>query len=84
MILPIVAYGSPILRKICEEISTTHPDLNKLISDMWDTLYNSNGVGLAAPQINRPVRLFIVDTLQIVEDFNDEDKKVQKHCVKPF
>ena len=42
---------------------------------MWETLYNSNGVGLAAPQINKPIRLFIVDTMQIVEDFNDDDKK---------
>jgi len=75
MILPVVAYGSPILRKVCEEIAPGHPDLNKLLSDMWETLYNSNGVGLAAPQVNRPIRLFIVDTIQIVEDFNDEDKK---------
>ena len=75
MILPIVAYGSPILRKVCEEITPAYPELKKLLTDMWDTLYNSNGVGLAAPQINKPVRLFIVDTLQIVEDFNEEDKK---------
>jgi peptide deformylase len=75
MILPVVAYGSPILRKVCEDIGKEYPGLDKLISDMWETLYNSNGVGLAAPQINRPVRLFIVDTIQIVEDFNDEDKR---------
>lgn len=74
MILPVVAYGAPILRKKCEEITETYPDLKKLIGDMWDTLYNSKGVGLAAPQINRPIRLFMVDTLQIVEDFNDEDR----------
>jgi peptide deformylase len=75
MILPVVAYGSPILRKVCEDITPDHPGLNKLLEDMWETLYNSNGVGLAAPQINKAVRLFIVDTLQIVADFNDEDKK---------
>jgi len=46
-----------------------------LIADMWDTVYNSNGVGLAAPQINKPVRLFVIDTVQIVEDFDEEDKK---------
>ena len=75
MILPVVAYGSPILRKVCEEIVPAYPGLDKLLSDMWETLYNSNGVGLAAPQINKPIRLFIVDTIQIVEDFNEEDKK---------
>ncbi len=75
MILPVVAYGSPVLRKVCDEITPEYVELNKLLADMWDTLYNSNGVGLAAPQINKPVRLFIVDTLQIVEDFNEEDKR---------
>ena len=75
MILPVVAYGSPILRKIGETITASYPDLTKLIADMWDTVYNSNGVGLAAPQINKPVRLFVIDTVQIVEDFDDEDKK---------
>ena len=73
MILPVVAYGSPILRKIGETITAGYPDLTKLIADMWDTVYNSNGVGLAAPQINRPIRLFIVDTIQIVENFDDDD-----------
>jgi len=75
MILPIVAYGNPVLRKVCEDITSGYPDLEKLLADMWDTLYNSNGVGLAAPQINRPIRLFIIDTAQIVDDFNDEDKR---------
>jgi peptide deformylase len=75
MILPVVAYGNPVLRKIGENITPSHPDLQKLISDMWDTLYNSNGVGLAAPQINKPIRLFIVDTKQIVEGFDDEDRR---------
>ena len=75
MILPVVAYGSPILRKICEEITPEYPELKKLLSDMWETLYNSNGVGLAAPQINKPIRLFIVDTVQVVDDFDAEDKR---------
>jgi peptide deformylase len=74
MILPVVAYGSSILRKICEDIAPEYPGLEKLKADMWDTLYNSNGVGLAAPQINKAIRLFIVDTKQMVEDFNEEDK----------
>lgn len=75
MILPVVAFGSPVLRKVCDDINTEYPDLKKLLTDMWETLYNSNGVGLAAPQINKPIRLFIIDTIQIVDDFNDEDKR---------
>lgn len=75
MILSVVAYGSSILRKICEDIAPEYPGLEKLKADMWDTLYNSNGVGLAAPQINKAIRLFIVDTVQMVEDFNEEDKR---------
>ena len=75
MILPVVAYGSPILRKVCDEITPDYPGLQKLLADMWETVYNSNGVGLAAPQINKPIRLFIVDTIQVVEGFDDEDKR---------
>ncbi|MGN6566684.1 MAG: peptide deformylase [Flavipsychrobacter sp.] len=75
MILPIVAYGHPVLRKECEDITADYPDLKKLIADMWETMYNSNGVGIAAPQVNKPVRLFVIDTVQIVENFDDEDKK---------
>jgi peptide deformylase len=75
MILPVVAYGSPILRKVCEDITPEYPELKKFIADMWETLYNSNGVGLAAPQVNKAIRVFLVDTVQIVEDFDDEDKR---------
>ena len=76
MILPVVAYGHPMLRKVCEDISPDYPDLQKLISDMWETMYHTNGVGIAAPQINKPVRLFVVDTEQIVENFDEEDKRL--------
>jgi peptide deformylase len=75
MILPIVAYGHPVLRKVCDDITPEYPDLKKLITDMWETMYYSNGVGIAAPQINRGIRLFVVDTVQIVEGFDEEDKK---------
>lgn len=75
MILPIVAYGHPVLRKLCEDINKDYPELNALIANMWETMYHSNGVGLAAPQINRPLRLFVIDTEQIVEGFDDEDKR---------
>ena len=74
MILPIVAYGAPVLRTVCKDITPIYPDLNKLIEDMWETMYSSNGVGLAAPQINRDIRLFIVDSEQIFANQEEEDK----------
>lgn len=75
MIYPIVAYGHPILRQVAEDITPSYPQLKELIENMWETMYSSNGVGLAAPQINKGIRLFVVDTEQIVEGFDDEDKK---------
>lgn len=74
MILPIVAYGSPILRKVCADIDSGYPELEKLIADMWETMYNSNGVGLAAPQVNKEIRLFVIDSEQIFRN-QDEDEK---------
>lgn len=74
MILPIVAYGHPVLRVECTDIDKDYPDLDKLIESMWETVYKSNGVGLAAPQINKPIRLFVVDSIQIVDSFDEEDK----------
>jgi peptide deformylase len=65
MFLPIVAYGSPILRKVATEITPQYEHLDKLIEDMWETMYKSNGVGLAAPQINKSIRLFVIDSEQI-------------------
>lgn len=73
MILPIVAYGSPVLRKVAEDIDADYPQLDKLLEDMWETLYNSNGVGLAAPQVNRGIRIFLVDSAQIFENEEDDD-----------
>lgn len=74
MILPIVAYGNPILRKVAEDIKPDYPELKKLLDDMWETMYSSYGVGLAAPQINRNIRLFIVDSKQIFDNQDEEDK----------
>ncbi len=74
MILPIAAYGSPVLRKVCDEINDDYPNLDSLIADMWETMYNSNGVGLAAPQINIPIRLFIMDSEQIFENQEENEK----------
>jgi peptide deformylase len=68
MILPIVAYGHPILKKEGIAINETHPDLNKLVDDMWDTMYNAKGVGLAAHQVGLTIKLFLVDTIQIKEE----------------
>ena len=68
MILPIVAYGDPVLRKEAEEIDANYPDLKQLIADMFETMYHSKGVGLAAPQIGLPIRLFIVDAAGFNED----------------
>lgn len=73
MILPIVAYGAPVLRKMCKDIDTNYPDLNKLIEDMWETMYASNGVGLAAPQINKDIRLFVMDSVQIFENLEEDE-----------
>jgi peptide deformylase len=75
MILPIVAYGHPALRKVCKDITPDHPHLEKLIADMWETLYNSSGVGLAAPQVNKDIRLFIVDTTQMFESMEEQERK---------
>jgi peptide deformylase len=74
MILPIVAYGHPVLRKVATDISPDYPQLDKLIEDMWETMYASSGVGLAAPQVNRDIRFFVVDTLQMFDNMEDEEK----------
>jgi peptide deformylase len=76
MILPIVAYGHPVLREVAKEIDADHPQLDKLVEDMWETMYGSSGVGLAAPQVNRSIRLFVVDSTQIFENLEDEDRGV--------
>ena len=74
MILPIVAYGTPVLRTIASDITPDYPNLEKLIADMWETLYASNGVGLAAPQVNKDIRIFLVDSIQLFANQEDEEK----------
>jgi len=74
MILPIVAYGAAILRKVSEPIDADYPNLIKVIADMWETMYESNGVGLAAPQVNKNIRLFVMDSAQIFESKEPEDE----------
>lgn len=75
MILPIVAYGTPVLRKVAKDIDSSYPDLQTLISNMWETLKNSNGVGLAAPQINKDIRLFLVDSALIFDNREEDDEE---------
>ncbi|MCG2459881.1 peptide deformylase [Flavobacteriaceae bacterium F89] len=68
MILPIIAYGDPVLRKVGADLEKDYPDLKGLVANMWETMYNASGVGLAAPQIGLPIRLFMVDTSAFAED----------------
>ena len=68
MILPIVAYGDPVLKKKAKEIDKDYPKLEELINNMWDTMYNAYGVGLAAPQIGLPIRMFMIDPAPFAED----------------
>ncbi len=86
MILPIVGYGDPVLRKECEDISSDYPELNQLILNMFDTMENAYGVGLAAPQIGLPIRLFIVDTIPFSEDedLSEEERNKLKDFRKVF
>lgn len=73
MILPIFAYGQPVLKKVAEQIDETYPGLKELIENMWETMYQAEGVGLAAPQIGLPIRLFIVDTVQTQEEGKEKE-----------
>ena len=81
MILPIVAFGHPVLKKICKNITSDYENLDSLIDNMWETMYAASGVGLAAPQIGLSIRLFIVDASPFSEDKNlslEEREKLSK------
>ena len=86
MILPIVAYGDPVLRKVAKEIPENYPKLNDLLDNMWETMYNASGVGLAAPQIGLPVRIFLVDTTPFANDdeLSPEEQKQLNGFKKTF
>mgnify|MGYP001796947542 FL=1 len=86
MILPIVAYGEPVLRKKAKEINNEYPKLSTLITNMWETMYNAHGVGLAAPQVGLPIRLFLVDTTPFSddEDLSPEEQKALNGFKKVF
>ncbi|MBX3253722.1 MAG: peptide deformylase [Chitinophagaceae bacterium] len=74
MILPIVAYGAQVLRTVCKDITPDYPQLDKFIEDMWETMYASSGVGLAAPQVNRDIRVFVIDSSQVFAGMDEGDK----------
>lgn len=78
IVLPIYAYGNPVLKKEAEEISADYPKLGELIENMFETMYNANGVGLAAPQVGLGIRLFIVDASPFAED-EEEDGEDLSH-----
>ncbi len=78
MILPIVAYGDPVLKKKAKEIAKDYPKLEELLENMFETMYAAHGVGLAAPQIGLPIRLFLVDTEPFSEDEELSDKEINQ------
>ncbi|HET8838665.1 MAG TPA: peptide deformylase [Flavobacteriaceae bacterium] len=82
MTLPIIAYGDPVLKKKAKEISPEYPNLDELIENMWETMYQAYGVGLAAPQIGLSIRLFVIDTTPFSED--DELSSDEKNALKGF
>jgi len=76
MILPIYAFGQKVLKQKTKLVTKDYPKLEDLVKNMWDTMYNAQGVGLAAPQIGLPIRMFIIDTIQL------EDEKSEKSGIK--
>lgn len=82
MILPIVAYGDPVLRKVATTINADYPGLKELIINMKETMYNASGVGLAAPQIGKPIRLFLIDASPFAED--EELPEADRNALKNF
>ena len=86
MILPIVAYGDPVLKRKGKEISKDYPNLDILLDNMYETMYNAYGVGLAAPQIGLPIRLFLVDTSAFAEEesLSEEEREELKNFKQTF
>ena len=86
MILPIVAYGDPVLRKVGISIDADYPELEKLISNMKETMYNASGVGLAAPQIGKAIRVFLIDASPFAddEDLSEKERVILKNFNRVF
>jgi len=77
MILPIISYGSSVLKKTAKEITSDYPNLSELIANMWETMYAANGVGLAAPQIGLSIRVFVIDASPFVDEENMSVKEIE-------
>ncbi len=77
MILPVYAYGQPVLKKVAQVVDTDFEGLSDLLEDMWETMYHAQGVGIAAPQIGQSLRIFLVDTVQAMDE-GDEEKGIKK------
>ncbi|MGB1243671.1 MAG: peptide deformylase [Chitinophagales bacterium] len=85
MILPIIAYGNPVLRKVGDDIPEDYPKLKELVANMFETMYNAKGVGLAGPQVGLSLRIFVADTVQILQDVTeDNDFAGEKGIKKVF
>ncbi len=69
MVYPVAVYGHPVLRKVAKEITPDHEGLSGIIENMWETMYKSDGIGLAAPQVNKSIRLFVIDGTPLEDDF---------------
>jgi len=82
VVLPIYIYGQPVLRKVAEDIPTDFPDLDKFLQDMWDTLAESDGIGLAAPQVGRSIRVVVIDLDPLAEDM-PEYKDFRRAYINP-
>lgn len=86
MVIPIVAYGDPVLKKKAKDIDENYPELKVLIENMFETMYNAYGVGIAAPQIGLPIRVFVIDATPFAEDEDlvEEEKETLKGLKKVF
>ncbi len=82
MILPIYTYGQPVLRKVAEDIPADYPDLQQLLADMFETLTQSEGIGLAAPQIGKAIRVVVID-LDVISDELPEYKDFRRPFINP-
>ena len=83
MILPIYTYGQPVLRRVAEDITPDYPNLKQLISDMFETMYRSDGVGLAAPQIGLPIRVVVI-TLDVLKEDYPEYEGFNRTYINPY
>ncbi len=82
MILPIYAYGQKVLKKKAKDVDLDDPGIKEFIANMWETMYNAQGVGLAAPQVGKSMRIFLVDTVQTMKK-GEESKGVKKAFINP-